>query len=125
MPRDKEVEVWCVYKALSFSFLSSYIDSTSAGCCEKDCRMMTSSRLVRGTKGRLFACLGVLTLFAAVIFLYHSTRVELDEVRNSLSKCHQEQDSLAAQVQGKHHSFVRHNITVANSGFHFHPVNIK
>ena len=66
--------------------------------------MMTSSRLVRGTKGRLFACLGVLTLFAGVIFLYHSTRVELDEVRNSLSKCHQEQDSLAAQVQGKHHS---------------------
>lgn len=64
--------------------------------------MMTSSRLVRGTKGRLFACLGVLTLFAGVIFLYHSTRVELDEVRNSLSKCHQEQDSLAAHVQGIH-----------------------
>ncbi|XP_026284638.1 Golgi integral membrane protein 4 [Frankliniella occidentalis] len=61
--------------------------------------MMTSSRIVRGTKGRLFACLGVLTLFAGVIFLYHSTRVELDEVSNSLSKCRQEQDSLAAQVQ--------------------------
>lgn len=61
--------------------------------------MMTSSRLVRSTKGRLFAGLGVLTLFAGVIFLYHSTRVELDEVRNSLGKCHQEQDSLAAQVQ--------------------------
>ena len=60
---------------------------------------MTSSRLVRGTKGRLFACLGVLTLFAGVVFLYHSTRVELDVARNSLSKCHQEQDSLAAQVQ--------------------------
>ncbi|XP_034254941.1 Golgi integral membrane protein 4-like isoform X2 [Thrips palmi] len=61
--------------------------------------MMTSSRLVRSTKGRLFAGLGVLTLFAGVIFLYHSTRVELDEVRNAHSKCRQEQDSLAAQVQ--------------------------
>ncbi|KAK3932107.1 Golgi integral membrane protein 4, partial [Frankliniella fusca] len=70
-------------------------------CGEEQCRRMTSSRLVRGTKGRLFACLGALTLFAVVIFLYHSTRVELDEVRNSLSKCRQEQDSLAAQVQGK------------------------
>lgn len=60
---------------------------------------MTSSRIVRGTKGRLFGCLGVLTIFAGVIFLYHSTRVELDEVRNSLSKCRQEQDSLAAQIQ--------------------------
>jgi hypothetical protein len=83
-----------------YLFIKNCCDAFSE-CCDNTPRMMTSSRLVRGTKGRLFACLGVLTLFAGVVFLYHSTRVELDVARNSLSKCHQEQDSLAAQVQGK------------------------
>lgn len=61
---------------------------------------MTSSRIVRGTKGRiiLYVC-GVL-IITGIIACYNNTRLQLEDVQKSNELCHQQQEHLNSQLQG-------------------------
>uniref|UniRef100_A0A1B6LLL7 Golgi integral membrane protein 4 n=1 Tax=Graphocephala atropunctata TaxID=36148 RepID=A0A1B6LLL7_9HEMI len=60
---------------------------------------MTSARLVRSTKSRLFVYLCAVLTFGLVVYMYHGTQIQLDDSRRSLSSCNQQTESLSAQLQ--------------------------
>lgn len=61
---------------------------------------MTSSRIVRGTKGRIFVIICGLLAIAGVVALYNNTRLQLEDVQKSNELCHQQQENLSTQLQG-------------------------
>lgn len=64
---------------------------------------MNATRFVglRGTKSRLFLYCGALLFLALVVYMYHGCQLQLEELRERSEKCHQQEESLSAQLQGK------------------------
>ncbi|KAI4466360.1 hypothetical protein MML48_3g00005337 [Holotrichia oblita] len=60
---------------------------------------MTTSRIVRGTKGRIFVYVCAILIITGIIACYNNTRVELDNVQKSNDLCHQQQENLSTQLQ--------------------------
>jgi hypothetical protein len=62
---------------------------------------MTAPRFARGTKSRIFLYVGILAFVGIAVCIFHETQSRMDDVRKSAEKCQQQQESLAAQLQGK------------------------
>ncbi|KAK9712970.1 hypothetical protein QE152_g24614 [Popillia japonica] len=60
---------------------------------------MTTSRIVRGTKGRIFVYVCAILIITGVIAYYNNIRTELDNVQKSKDQCHQQQENLSTQLQ--------------------------
>ncbi|XP_014243061.1 Golgi integral membrane protein 4-like [Cimex lectularius] len=60
---------------------------------------MSSSRLVRGTKARMFAFVCLVCVLAAVLYVFHGTQVRLADVQKQLVGCTQQKESFHAQLQ--------------------------
>ncbi|CAH1395317.1 unnamed protein product [Nezara viridula] len=60
---------------------------------------MSSSRLVRGAKTRMFAIVCLICVLGAVVFVFHGTQSKLAEVQKLVNSCNQQQESLSAQLQ--------------------------
>lgn len=63
---------------------------------------MTSSRIVRGTKGRVFVYIVGVILITAVIACYNNTLSQLEDVRKGKEVCNQENENLSTQLQSNH-----------------------
>lgn len=61
---------------------------------------MTSSRIVRGTKGRIFLYVCIIFIITGIIACYNSTRLQLEDVEKSYEQCRQEQENLSTQLRG-------------------------
>lgn len=60
---------------------------------------MSGSRLVRGTRSRLFLYLGVVAVVGLAVYVFHGAQLQLDDARKVADKCQQQQESLSAQLQ--------------------------
>lgn len=61
---------------------------------------MSSTRLARSTKSRLFVYICAVLAFGMVVYMFHGGQVQLDDSRKSLAACNQQTESLSAQLQG-------------------------
>lgn len=64
-------------------------------------RRMSGSRLVRGTRSRLFLYVAVVVVVGMAVYVFHGAQLQLDDARKVADKCQQQQESLSAQLQGK------------------------
>jgi len=62
---------------------------------------MSGSRLVRGTRSRLFLYVAVVVVVGMAVYVFHGAQLQLDDARKVADKCQQQQESLSAQLQGK------------------------
>lgn len=62
---------------------------------------MTTSRIVRGNKGRIFAYLVAVVVITGVIACYNNTLSQLDEAKLSKEVCQRESDTLSNQLHSK------------------------
>lgn len=60
---------------------------------------MTTSRIVRGTKGRLFIYICAVLFIVGIIACYNNTRTQLDDVLKTHEICRQQQENLSTQLQ--------------------------
>ncbi|XP_046669818.1 Golgi integral membrane protein 4-like isoform X1 [Homalodisca vitripennis] len=60
---------------------------------------MTSARLVRSTKSRLFVYICAVLAFGMIVYMFHGSQLQLDDSRKSLASCNQQSESLSAQLQ--------------------------
>jgi Uncharacterized protein conserved in bacteria with the myosin-like domain len=60
---------------------------------------MSGSRLVRGTRSRLFVYLAVVAVVGLAVYIFHGAQLQLDDARKAADKCQQQQESLSAQLQ--------------------------
>lgn len=62
---------------------------------------MTTSRIVRGTKCRIFVYVSAILILTAIIACYNNTRLELENAQKSNDLCHQQHENLSTQLQRK------------------------
>lgn len=67
---------------------------------------MTAPRIARAGRSRFFVCLGILMLTVGFVAIFHSSQQQLDEMRQIGVKCEQQQEALAAQMQGNCDSLI-------------------
>ncbi|KAF6198683.1 hypothetical protein GE061_008435 [Apolygus lucorum] len=60
---------------------------------------MSSSRLVRGAKTRMFAFVCLISVLGAVLYVFHGTQARLAEVQSQAAQCNQQKESFNAQLQ--------------------------
>uniref|UniRef100_A0A0A9Y7Z8 Golgi integral membrane protein 4 n=1 Tax=Lygus hesperus TaxID=30085 RepID=A0A0A9Y7Z8_LYGHE len=60
---------------------------------------MSSSRLVRGAKTRMFAFVCLISVLGAVLYVFHGTQNRLAEVQSQATQCNQQKESFNAQLQ--------------------------
>ncbi|GFG29506.1 hypothetical protein Cfor_05059 [Coptotermes formosanus] len=60
---------------------------------------MSGSRLVRGTRSRLFLYVAVVVVVGMAVYVFHGAQLQLDDARKVADKCQQQQESLSAQLQ--------------------------
>ncbi|PNF32563.1 hypothetical protein B7P43_G00343 [Cryptotermes secundus] len=60
---------------------------------------MSGSRLVRGTRSRLFLYVAVVVVVGVAVYVFHGAQLQLDDARKVADKCQQQQESLSAQLQ--------------------------
>ncbi|KAL3282707.1 hypothetical protein HHI36_005879 [Cryptolaemus montrouzieri] len=60
---------------------------------------MTTSRIVRGTKIRIFVCFCALVVVVGLLACYNKALSQLDDNQKALEICHQQQENLSTQLQ--------------------------
>ncbi|XP_017783127.1 PREDICTED: Golgi integral membrane protein 4-like [Nicrophorus vespilloides] len=60
---------------------------------------MTTSRIVRGTKARVFLYICAVLFITGLIACYNNVRIQLDETHKLFDLCRQEQENLSSQLQ--------------------------
>ncbi|XP_044752808.1 CAP-Gly domain-containing linker protein 1 homolog [Coccinella septempunctata] len=60
---------------------------------------MTTSRIVRGTKIRIFLCFCAIVIILGLLACYNNTISQLDETQKAVALCHQQQENLSTQLQ--------------------------
>ncbi|XP_045470027.1 uncharacterized protein DDB_G0284459-like [Harmonia axyridis] len=60
---------------------------------------MTTSRIVRGTKIRIFLCFCAIVIILGLLACYSNTISQLDETQKAVALCHQQQENLSTQMQ--------------------------
>lgn len=63
--------------------------------------VMSSSRVVRGTKGRIILCVFVIIAITILIACFNNVLSQLDDTKRAHDQCHQQQENLSTQLQGK------------------------
>jgi hypothetical protein len=61
---------------------------------------MTAPRISRGAKSRVFLYIGAVIFVGITVIIIHETQTRVEDIRKSSEKCQQQQESLAAQLQG-------------------------
>lgn len=61
---------------------------------------MSSARLARSTKSRLFIYICAVLAFGMIVYMFHGSQLQLDDNRKALATCNQQTESLSAQLQG-------------------------
>jgi hypothetical protein len=61
---------------------------------------MSTARLGRGTKSKVFLYICCILVLGTVIYVFHGTQSQLEDVKKAASICSQQQESLSAQLQG-------------------------
>ncbi|XP_050531769.1 uncharacterized protein LOC126900240 isoform X2 [Daktulosphaira vitifoliae] len=72
---------------------------------------MSTRMVARGGKTRLFGFFCVILVLSAVLYVFHGTQLELDDVRQSVSSCTQQLGSLSSQLQ----EIVEHKLKLEKS----------
>lgn len=62
---------------------------------------MTASRAIRGTKVKLLFIFCVVFILAGIFTGVHNILVQLVELKESNAICHQQEENLSTQLQGK------------------------
>lgn len=73
---------------------------TTLGLQQKNFKM-SSARLARSTKSRLFIYICAVLAFGMIVYMFHGSQLQLDDNRKALAACNQQTESLSAQLQGK------------------------
>ncbi|XP_060517307.1 rho-associated protein kinase 2-like isoform X2 [Cylas formicarius] len=60
---------------------------------------MSSSRVIRGTKAKIFLYVCGILIITGLIACYNNTLSQLDEIKKSNEICHQQQENLSTQLQ--------------------------
>ncbi|RZC34952.1 Golgi integral membrane protein 4, partial [Asbolus verrucosus] len=60
---------------------------------------MTTSRIVRGTKARIFLYICAILIITGIIACYNNTLSQLEDARKSSEICHQQEENLSTQLQ--------------------------
>ncbi|KAJ8944506.1 hypothetical protein NQ318_011764 [Aromia moschata] len=60
---------------------------------------MTTSRVIRGTRAKIFLYVCAVLILTGIIACYNNTLSQLDEVRRSNRICHQQEENLSTQLQ--------------------------
>lgn len=60
---------------------------------------MTTSRVIRGTKAKIFLYVCAILVITGLIACYNNTLSQLDEVKKAYEICHQQQENLSTQLQ--------------------------
>lgn len=63
--------------------------------------MMTASRAIRGTKAKVLLYVVLVFTFTGLITMFNNVVTKLDEAKSSYVVCHQQQENLSTQLQGK------------------------
>lgn len=62
---------------------------------------MTTSRVIRGTRAKVFLYVCAILIIVGIIACYNNTLSQLEEVKKSNDICHQQEENLSTQLQGK------------------------
>lgn len=62
---------------------------------------MTTTRIVRGTKGRIFLYVCGVLILTGILACYNSARNQLEDLQKTNDLCRQQQEHLTSQLQGK------------------------
>lgn len=76
---------------------------------------MTTPRISRGAKSRVFLYIGVVIFVGITVIIIHETQTRVEDIRKSSEKCQQQQESLAAQLQGIEKLSIYIDYLIANS----------
>ncbi|KAG5883039.1 hypothetical protein JTB14_010429 [Gonioctena quinquepunctata] len=60
---------------------------------------MTTSRVIRGTRAKIFLYICALLIIVGIIACYNNTLSQLDDVKKSNDICHQQEENLSTQLQ--------------------------
>ncbi|XP_018569335.1 putative leucine-rich repeat-containing protein DDB_G0290503 [Anoplophora glabripennis] len=60
---------------------------------------MTTSRVIRGTRAKIFLYVCAILIITGIIACYNNTLSQLDDVRKSNEICHQQEENLSTQLQ--------------------------
>lgn len=61
---------------------------------------MTTSRVIRGTRAKIFLYVCAILIITGIIACYNNTLSQLDDIRKSNEICHQQEENLSTQLQG-------------------------
>ena len=61
---------------------------------------MTSARVIRGTKAKIFLYVCGILIITGLIACYNNTLSQLEDVKKSKEICQQQQENLSTQLQG-------------------------
>lgn len=61
---------------------------------------MTTSRVIRGTRAKIFLYICAILIITGIIACYNSTLSQLEDVRRANENCHQHVENLSTQLQG-------------------------
>lgn len=62
--------------------------------------VMTTSRVIRGTRAKIFLYICGILIITGIIACYNNTLSQLDETRKSYENCRQHEENLSTQLQG-------------------------
>lgn len=68
---------------------------------------MNTARIGRVAKSKVFLYLCCILVLGTVIYVFHGTQSQLEDVKKAASICVQQQESLSAQLQGMY-SMLKH-----------------
>ncbi|KAJ8960664.1 hypothetical protein NQ314_006056 [Rhamnusium bicolor] len=60
---------------------------------------MTTSRVIRGTRAKVFLYVCAILIITGIIACYNNTLSQLDDIRKSNEICHQQEENLSTQLQ--------------------------
>lgn len=63
---------------------------------------MTTSRVIRGTRAKIFLYICAILIITGLIACYNNTLSQLDDSRIANENCHQHEETLSTQLQGKY-----------------------
>lgn len=61
---------------------------------------MTTSRVIRGTRAKIFLYICAILIITGIIACYNNTLSQLEDVRRANENCRQHEENLSTQLQG-------------------------
>lgn len=61
---------------------------------------MTTSRVIRGTRAKIFLYICAILIITGIIACYNNTLSQLEDVRRANENCREHKENLSTQLQG-------------------------